>query len=859
MDNIADNTSNLSTRGQITRQADGKLERPKNIFSTVTAAKTQYLSARTAQIPRIALWSQIEGLIAGNPPYDPTELQENGLQHITNFNNLDARSMYEKACLSYWNLIYATERIPNIKFKTNDPQAQSDATSISNILSEEFDKTLKEWPNFQTLYNTLTAQIVKFGISPAYWSDERDWQWDVIELQRFFIQQQAPTNTAKITVVFIETIVTAQYLYEIYNEFKDDEDFTGPSGAPEDEAREKKKKGCPWNIKTLASLLLWYANANVKPASQIRDMMDFQQRLESGDLILDSLFSDNFRIVSALTKEYSGKISHYMFDRFFDNGEFLFFINEQYETLEQALIIFTASPGEFYIHANRGVGHKIFAGSQAVMQIDCSIVDMAKFTSTPFLKSMNTGGKEFDAIKVTPGVPTLIGQSDFVETNFGANIKELIGASQYMVQKMNYNAANSGDDPSAPDSDVGSLSSAQARMKSFREFGIPKNNIQHFYTSFDGVIKNTFIKLIHSKLGYPNFAAAKDFKDRCVARGVPEQIFETKGVSSSKLPPQFDASATRVAGDGSTLAVLTGLEACLPIVPNFPPKGVKNFTTQWVRAAMGPEAVAEFLDDTPGVGDEISLVATENAIMELGKAPIVSPANDQQTHISGHFALANNIVNEVKQQQITPIDADKQFSQVIPHMGQHLAIYSKSIFAEKFIKQIDPAWKELVKFATNNKVQAGKLVEAQIRQRQKDAAATQQVMSDAQRKDFVAQSDVKRDDYKVQQQVERAKEANVTRGEAMKTKIEKDAENTHLKIVLKHEAETSGGSGYTDTPEYPDQNSELATESTTQLRSTLDHLSGSRPAAFDFENKPNPNFNFNVLGDLTNPSVKTNK
>jgi hypothetical protein len=848
-DSLGDGPDNSSMRGQIIVKDNGKLEPPKNIFVSLASAKTQYLSARMAHLPRIALYSQIEGLIAGNPPYDPTELQEHGLQHITNFNNLDARSMYEKACLAYWNLIYAAELIPDITLTIQDPES----VNMSNIISEEFDKLLRSWPNFLTVYNTLTAQIVKFGISPVYWPDEKDWKFDIIELQRFFVQQQASTNTEKITVVFLEQILTAQYLYEIYNTYKDDENFAAPSGLPENEAPKQKKDICPWNVKALGELLIWYANKNLKPASQVRDMMDFQQRVDSGDFILDSLFSDNFRMVSALAREYDGKISHYMFDRFFDNGEFLFFVDRQYETLEEALVIFTASPGEFYIHSNRGVGHKIFAGSQAVMQIDCSIVDMTKFASTPFLKTMNTGGKEFDSIKVTPGVPTLIGQSEFVETNFGANIKELIGASQYMVQKMNYNAANSGDDPAAPDSDIGSLSDAQSRMKSIREFGIPKNIIQHFYSSFDVVIRNTFIKVLHSKKGYPNWKEAKEFKDRCIARGVPEVIFETKGTTDAELPPQFNAKATRVAGDGSTLATLVGLETIAPIVPNLTPRGVKNYTKMFVRAGMGPECVKALIDDEPAVGSEISLVAVENGIMRFQESPIVSPANDHQTHIAGHFGLINDTINQIKQQQMTPIDGDKIFSVAIPHTGQHIQIYSKSIFAEKFIKGIEPAWKEIVKFTTNNKVQAGKLIEAQIRERQKAAEQQQQVMSDAQRKDFVAQSDAKRDDYKVQQQVERAKEANETRAQIMKTKVEKDAENTAYKITLKHEAETGK---YTDTPQYPDQNSELAGESTDQLRSTLDNLSGSRPAAFDFENKPNPNFNFNVLGPQTNPTIK---
>ena len=109
------------------------------------------------------------------------------------------------------------------------------------------------------------------------------------------------------------------------------------------------------------------------------------------------------------------------------------------------------------------------------------MVDMARLSSTPFLKGLSVGSRDFEAIRVIPGVPTNIGSAEFVQTNFGANINQLIGLSQYMSSKIQFNAANAGDDPSMPDMDKGSISPTEVRTRSYKEFGVLKNNIAHFY------------------------------------------------------------------------------------------------------------------------------------------------------------------------------------------------------------------------------------------------------------------------------------------------------------------------------------------------------------------------------------------
>jgi len=756
-------------RGQLIRDRAGKLEAPNNIIQNVTAARTLYYKYRMESFKRIELYSKIEGLIAGNPPYNALDLQKAGLSHIANFNNMDGRSFFEKGSLAYWNLLNSTETF--VKFFMADQSPES--FGFSQILATNFDAVVREWPEFYTHTCTLSGQLVKFGVSPVIWSDERDWRWRTVELSRMYITDQAPTDTSLLTCFCVETSVTAQYLYEVYNEYKD-----------------KPKDASPWDMNELSSLLVYRANLFSKIDNRIIDMMDLQRRLQNGDIGWNVIFSDEIKLVTLLYKEYDGKISHYMFDRVYDNSNFLYFADRQYDSSSEVYNIFTASPAEFTINSNRGLGHKIFSGCQASMQLDCDIVNMARLSSTPFVKSI-AGTKDFEPIRVIPGVVTNIGNSEFVQNQLGANIQQLVGASQYIVNKMQFNLANSGDDPSMPDKSTGSISGTQAKIESFKEFGVLKHYIAHFYTQFDTVVHNMVVKMLNSKKGYPGYEYAEEWKQRCITDGVPQEIFATRTPNYKGLPRQFrSVKASRVAGDGSTLARIMGLQELNPLVPSFGPKGIKNFQKEMVMATLGREYVSEFIspeepDETAGGA---SLAGVENAVMQLGQSPIFSKDNEQRSHIVTHLALGAHIIQAIAQQQMTPVDADKVFTVLIPHMQQHIQTVAQDPYQKPFFESIKKSWDQVQQYAILNRRNAQAQLEKQLKDQQAQQEQQNQVMTKEQLATFQAQQDEQRKNQAQANKLARADQISQTKTELDKQKIVSNAENDRLKIELKHEA-----------------------------------------------------------------------
>lgn len=800
---ISGGTSGL--RGQIEPLPSGRLKAPKNIIQSTTTARMLYYKCRAQHLPRIDLYAMIEGLIAGNPPYNPADLQTHGLSHIANYNNGDGRSFYERAALAYWNLLNAAEYICTFKLK-GPPGQHPDKGNWETILNSNWDRLIRSWENFERQTNTLSAQLIKFGYSPACWVDEHDWRWKTIEVSRFFVPDQASTDLSQLTYVFVESNFTAQYLWHVYETLKQN----GVKGAP--------TKDQPWDIEALERFLLYRANSFLKQdqtGAPPLDMMDLQHRLQNRDLLYDSIFSDEIRLVTMLYQEYGGKVTCALFDRTWES-DFLYKADELYDRISDMLVLFTASPGEFTIHANRGVGHKIFSPCQATMQIDCDMVNMVRLGSTPMIRTLNTGSQDFSPIRVVPGSVTNIGNAEFVQNNLAANIQPVVAVGQYILQKTNNNIANSGDDPGVPDRNQGSISPTQAKMKATKEFGVLKNNVAHFYSKMDVVWENMLYRVLKSKPTYPGYEAVKKFKRDCIAEGLPEEFFD---LYDDGDPKYLGIKSTRVAGDGSQLAAIMNLESFSPWASTLPAKGIANLQRKAVLTYFGKDDLPELLPDSALPDEQAggsSLAAVENIAMKAGEAPVFSRDNDQRAHMVSHIALGTWVIQSIQQQQLDPIQANRMFEVLIPHGSQHIQMLAGSPLEKMFFDKVKKPWEQISEYARLNKKNAEEMLKAQLRKAQEEQQKTQQVMTDEQRKDFQAQKSEARSDYKVQSQVARADRANETRAEVMREKVEKDAENKRLQITLENANENA-------------KNAE------TQAREEISQLNGVTPSVSDFE------------------------
>lgn len=815
--------------GRVVKESATEFKAPDLIVKNIITSRSIYERLRADHLNRVVTYAEIWGLLQGNPPYDPAELKAAGLEHVSNFNDMSARAVFERACLAYSNLFLNVQTM--VRFVIRHPFADPQLTQYAQIMARNWDFAVRTyWRSFMINLASLTSQLVMYGLSPALFWDERDPRWRVVELNKFLVPNRAQSDLDLLTTVMVETEFTVQQLWGYYREFKG-------------------KKDSPWNVKVIGDLLVQIGASIYSDTTTPFDPLDFEKQMMSGSVDFSRAYSDSVKIVSEFQVEYNGKVSHYMFHRYFtDLGQvaqqlnltdgYIFAQEDQYESISEALVIFTMNPGEFTLHENRGLGHKIYSLAQAKIQLDCAVVDAAKIGSTIFIKSPNINTKDAEQIRWNPGAPTNLGSAELVPNNIGANIQGAIGAAQYIGSLIQFNMTYSGQDPGQPDASQGSVSPTQARLQAYREFSVLKNYISHFQNNLDYLFQNMTAKMLRSKEGWPWHAMCAAWIDRCIEDGVPKEIFELKKSDRSGwlMPSHLECYAVRLAGAGSQVAMLMGLQEVKEIISSFGTKGQKTFQRDFITATLGAESIDAYIDSDAEANAQsggVSEAALENAVMlKLNMPAAFSPDNDQKAHITTHMRDLTAVIQQVVQQQMTPIQAEPYFELAVPHLSQHVQYEQQNIFAQAFFKQIQPGYNQIVQYATLNKKNAAKMLEAQQKQQATDQQATQTVMTDAQRKDFQAQADEKRKNFSLTQQNARQDDQHETKKKALEdstqSKIDNETALAENKIAIEKKkanesSKSEGNKGDTGGPQNGSAKDQLAS------------FSSQTPAPFDIE------------------------
>lgn len=742
---------------------NGQIIIPEKVIGNLSAARAIYYQLRTNNLNRIVLWAEMDGMFAGNPPYDPVKVREANL-NIANFNTLEPSAWLERGALSYYNLLYTNESIINIVLRGDIPELKD----ISQIISRNWNSVVRDkWKSFDINMASLCKQLVKFGVSPMIWNDEHSFKWRMVELNKFLVPDQCQSDLDLLTVVCVENELPVTYLIEVYNRYKDN-----PSGTH-------------WDIEELKMLLCFVANNPVKNTYTPEDALTLQQKITQGDIRFDQVYNESVPLVSLLYRENDGTISHYMFHRYYGIGEsnkFIYKFESQFRSFSDFCVIFTQSPGERYIHSNRGLGHKIFALSQAKMMMDTSLLDLARWASTPIVKTSPTAIKDADGIRINLGSATNIGGSELMNNSLGANIEPVIAASQYFSGMLQQNAVFSGDDPGVPDrSQQGSLAPTSEKFKALREYGVLRNQVSHFYAICDSLFSEMVRRMLHCKRSSPDYEVVEEWKRLCVLDGVPEEVFATDGKG---LPKNWEVKATRTAGAGSQLGHLVSLELLTPYVGSFGRREQNSFKRDIIKATVGPEYLPAYTqddNDADELGGGASLAQVENGMMKQGESPLATASNDNRAHVGVHLALGREIIDLIAQNVLDVIQADKIFNVLIPHIQEHIKFLAANIFAQSFLEQVKKPLEEIIKYAALVRGNAMRALEKQADQAQKDQAETQKVLNEEQRKNLVAEADERRKDFKIASQVERAKEANATRAEVIREKTDNEIVNERRK------------------------------------------------------------------------------
>lgn len=708
-------------------QFDGKggIEAPDNVIPNAASARTVYERLRDTHSKRARSFARIQGMVDGNPPYSPAKLKKHGMQTTSNVNWRDAENLIEGVSLTYWSLFNDVQHIAEI---STDFADDGQNAIIGEVVSRNWDRVVRDWAQFQPMMSENQKDLISFGSSFFVWSDEKDWRFDTVDVFRFLVSEKSRNDANLLSIAAVEEVRTAQELWDAYER------------APEDSG---------WSKEALGQTLWWHSSLrktqnDTRYSGQV--IAELQQKIRNGDRSIDDLYNDDIPLVSVFFKELDGGVSRGIFDpevtEVGGHSEWIFFIDRQYEEMAHAVHLFSFTPGERFLHGNKGVGHKIFNTIEGITQIDNSLMDGIRRSATVLIKTRTGRNREFKKIQFNHGGFVDIGEADFVQNLMGANLASNVQGVQYFRTKLESNNNISGANMATPDGRQRSLGEVQ--IQATKEARVQKNRIAHYYSQLDALFEEMFRKMLKSQSGDGGYEVVKLFKERCIAEGVPEDFFvlNSSNEGQNGLPKHLTVRATRASGSGSQVADQIETRGMMTLLPTLGERGRQNVLADFVAAHRGYRYIDRYMPpedrQQQPVGDD-TIASIENNQLEKGEMVIVSPDNNHAVHAPRHIQRMDQIAsifNEAEDaarqagSETPSVDAgqfgqysleevDVAFQTLGPHFVRHLLFLQQDPTRASLAQSLARQWAILANFGDKIANNAQEHRAAQLREAQR--------------------------------------------------------------------------------------------------------------------------------------------
>lgn len=169
------------------------------------------------------------------------------------------------------------------------------------------------------------------------------------------------------------------------------------------------------------------------------------------------------------------------------------------------------------------------------------------------------------------------------------------------------------------------------------------------------------------------------------------------------------------------------------------------------------------------------VVAIENDMMFTTNEIILAGTDDHIVHIDGHFAKMAKIIDGVKQQALSPVDAFKYLENNLSHTSGHIQLLGQDPMFNKKAQEYAAQFKDFVK--AKNDIQA--IAEQMMQEQQAKAQQVQldpETQADIAAKNAKTQSDIARKDALAVHKTEQRDQQIQLDHEAKLHKIELDAQ-----------------------------------------------------------------------------------
>lgn len=696
----------------------------------VCSRVTQFREAdRAGRSRKRSLW---RGLVEGNPPYRPGDLERVGRKDACNVNWRIAESMFTTAVGAFYDVFSEVPIYAKIEFESQNTQ---DAEKWGRIVSEEFHLLLmgdKSWD-----YNMQLSQyeMVLHGAGPMLFEDHKSWRTCAALYQDFLVPDNA---TADVTTWEEAARIVALNPHQLYYYIRDP----------------KIASAAGWNVPAVRRAIM-RANKATRSGGRYRNWEWHQTRLKIGSFEYTA-DSDEIEVAHYFFREFphkgddEGEITHciVLSEEADEQSDFLFrkvrrF--KQWENIVHPLYYDNSGGGKHY--GVTGMGSRMYSAMEYQNRLLCKLAEDS-FAPKILFKPTTANAEQVLSVsrlgpwgKVSPGFDVQqMPIAGLIEEGIAFN-RELTGIIGANLAQFRSNITKTDGNP---------ITATEAEYRASDQARLGKTQLNRYYTQLDWLYAEKYARAVSADITSTDKggAAAKAFQDKCVKRGVPLGV----------MRKPISVTASRVAGQGSQILRRQVLERILGIVGMLPEGGQKFLIEDFIAALAGQHAVQRY---APQIADRPTpdhvIAALQLASMKDGVNPVITDDQDSKvfaiTFLEGASAAAQS-VQQTGGQNAQEVLAFLNIAG--PAILVHIQRLARDPRRKELVAMLMKQFGALAKFTDQLKAQVMKAADAQnegngkLQQAMSDDAIKAATMQrDQQRKDQQLQADISRKERKL--------------------------------------------------------------------------------------------------------------
>jgi hypothetical protein len=640
---FTDSEQALDELKTVSIESDGTFNVPEERLTSPAAARQIYETLEEADGDSSRNRSLVQGLMDFVPPHDEVEMENKGQSDRFNITTGEGPAIKNEAVAAYVDIYTNPKTLAEIPLMSDvDPNY---AETWSLVMAEEFTTMDRSDDASMPNHLQLADLYVTHGVGICYFDDKETMQYSVGGLDHFKFPRKTGIVSSKVELCCALGTYTVPQLY-------------------------RKMGANGWNDDEIMAALSHHAGST-KP--EWDNYEELQRDIKANELYVESI-CDPVEVIHVWVQELeSKKISYYIASR---NGreaksnqntreeEFLFKQRDYYDSADQAFQIFPFSVGNGgKLYTVRGLGYLIFQLCNAMDVMHCKLMDNARVGSSLIVQPATIEDAQ-DAQLIDAGPflmlpPTMRIPERQTQIDLNRAIIPAINESRNILNRATGGMA-SGSMMLQDDKDRQTkleISSKLDYINKLNSFAISL-----FYGPYDKIMREKVRRAFTVKQKDVEAARrVKEMKERCVARGVPAEIFEKIDFKRVK--------ASRIIGTGSRASRIMLLDQVSQMFAEMDAIGRKNFTYDYLVELLGVDKANRYLGepDTKRLPVDYKLAKLEN--FEMLEGDYIDPVDgeDHMVHLGVHIEELEVGLKEVDEGGIDLSDWTIEHQQLYRH------------------------------------------------------------------------------------------------------------------------------------------------------------------------------------------------